>query len=274
MSSASTHPSKPVSMAHSQLTWGINLLIPAAATSKLGPGKSRDEPKSSLRTTNQDYIFFGVLSHLASISSIMLPLSEHTPATFGREHSARSIPDSSPSTFQVNCPDISTALRLFAVFSRSVHVWYPVMNDDSLQDLLSCCYTETLDSYLDHKQELFYLILAISSQLTKRAEPCVGFTPAAYFDKAVSHVDTSCDHSSGSSTLHMMQRSLLICIYLLLSPSGGDIWRNLGFAIRLYFDMSHGRSENINDLDEGRLAMLARTLYCIEGYVQIPDSKH
>jgi Fungal specific transcription factor domain len=262
MPSASTLPSKPVSKAHSQLTWGVNLLIPAITTSK-----------PSIQTTDPDYSFFGVSSHLASINSIMLPLGEHTSATLGREPSGRSIPDSSTSTAQVSRPDISTALRLFAVFYRSVHVWYPVMNDDSLQGLLSYCNTEPLDSALDHNQELFYLILAISSQLTKRVEHVVNFTPAAYFAKATSHANTSCDHSSGSSTLHMMQRSLLICIYLLLSPGGGDVWRNLGFAIRLYFDMSHGRFENINGLDEGHLAMLARTLYCIEGYVLIPEWK-
>ncbi|KAH8887191.1 hypothetical protein GQ53DRAFT_328240 [Thozetella sp. PMI_491] len=271
---ASTLPSKPAPMAYSQLTSGINLLVPAAAASKLGSGMSRDEPKSSIWTTNPDYIFFGVSSHLASINSVMLPLAEHSSATSGCEKIAISIPDSSTSTVQVNRPDLSTVLRLFAVFQKSVHVWYPVMNDDSLQSLLSCCHNEPVDSCLDNNQELFYLILAISSQLSKRAEPWIGFTPAAYFDKATSHVDTSCNHSSGSSTLHMMQRSLLICIYLLLSPGGGDIWRNLGFAIRLYFDMSHGRFENINDLDEGHLAMLARTLYCIEGYVQIPESRH
>ncbi|OKL59542.1 hypothetical protein UA08_05364 [Talaromyces atroroseus] len=267
MPSTSTLPTKPVSKASSQLIWGINLLIPAVTTSNLVSGKSQDELMSSIRTTNPDYLFFGVSSHLASINPVMLPLAEHTPATLGREPSARSILDSSTSTVQVSRPDASTALRLFAVFHRSVHVWYPVMNDDSLQGLLTYCYTEPLASCLDHNQELFYLILAISSQLTKRAEHGASFTPAAYFEKATSHVDTSCDHSSGSNTLHMMQRSLLMCIYLLLSPGGGDIWRNLGFAIRLYFDMSHGRFENINGLDEGHLTMLARTLYCIEGKV-------
>ncbi|CRG88381.1 Oleate activated transcription factor 3 [Talaromyces islandicus] len=267
MPSASILASQPASQARSRLTWGINLLIPAMTTSKLGSGESQDAPNSSIRTANPDYSFFGVSSHLASINSVMLPLAEHTPATIGREPSARMVTDSITSTAQVNRPDISIALRLFAVFYRSVHVWYPVMNDNCLQGLLSYCYTEPLDSCLDHNQELFYLILAISSQLTKRAEHGVSFTPSAYFEKATSHVNTSCDHSSGSSTLHMMQRSLLICIYLLLSPGGGDVWRNLGFAIRLYFDMSHGRFENINGLDEGHLTMLARTLYCVEGKI-------
>ncbi|CAG9993193.1 unnamed protein product [Clonostachys byssicola] len=184
----------------------------------------------------------------------------------GSEPSAGWTGSSLVSTSQIaEPPDISIAARLFAVFSGSVHVWYPIMDDESLQSLLLCCNTEELDPCLDQKRELFYLVLAISSVLTKRAEPLVTSTPAAYFNRAVSNADTNCDHSSGPSTLHMMQRSLLICIYLLLSPGSGDIWRNLGFAIRLHFDMSHGRSENLY-LDEGHHTMLARTLYCIEGY--------
>ncbi|KAH8669104.1 hypothetical protein BX600DRAFT_549316 [Xylariales sp. PMI_506] len=268
MSFNSVLPSEPVSTADTQQSWGINILIPAAAKAKFGPGNLHDETKSFERTTIPDYIFFGVSSPLASINSVMLPLAEYTPLVIGREPKARSILNSSTSTVQVNCPNTSTASRLFAVFYRSIHVWYPVMTDESLQGLLSCCHTEVLDSGLNHDQELFYLILAISSQLTKTAEPCVGsMSAAAYFDKATAHIDTSCDHSSGSGTLHMMQRSLLICIYLLWSPGAGDIWRNVGFAIRLYFDMSHGRLENFNDLDEAHLTMLARTLYCIEGKV-------
>lgn len=258
-------------MSYSQLTWGINFLIPAATTLMRGSEESHDKPKPSIRTAHPDYIFLGTSSHLASINSVMLPLAEYASTISQRELAVRSIPDSTTSTIQVKPPDISTTLRLFAVFRRSVHVWYPVMDDKYLQSLLSDYHTETFESCLDNHGELFYLVLAISSQLMKRTEPWIGVTPAAYFDKATSFVDTNCDHSSGSSTLHLMRRSLLICVYLLLSPGGGDIWRNLGFAIRLYFDMSHGRSENIEDLDEGQLAMLARTLYCIEGYVQIPN---
>jgi hypothetical protein len=37
--------------------------------------------------------------------------------------------------------------------------------------------------------------------------------------------------------------------------------------------MSHGRSENMY-LDEGHHTMLARTLYCIEGYVLTLELKH
>ena len=266
---ACTSPSNPVSAADSPVSWGINLLI-STTTPNLASESSQENVQSSALGTVPDYIFFGVSSHLASISSILAPLAEYTPATFGCESNPRTNPASSTSAFQVGCPDFSTASRLFAIFYRSVHVWYPVMNDNASQKLLSSCHKDDLSLSMNPSQELFYLILAISSQLAKRAEPQVGFTPAAYFDKATSNIDTSCEHSSGFQALHMMQRSLLICIYLLLSPGQGDIWRNLGFAIRLYFDMSHGRFENLDSLDESHLAMLARTLYCIEGYVLTP----
>lgn len=261
-------------MAASQPTWGNNLLILASGLSKDDPEKPRGASTNSKWTTSTDYIFFGVSSHLASITSPTLPLTNFYSETLGSEPSAGWTSGSLISTGQVaEAPDISIVTRLFAVFSRSVHVWYPIMNDESLQGLLLCCSTEVSDPCLDQKWELFYLILAISSLLTKRAEPSMSFTPAVYFDRAISNADTNCDHSSGPSTLHMMQRSLLICIYLLLSPGSGDIWRNLGFAIRLHFDMSHGRSENMY-LDEGHHTMLARTLYCIEGYVLTLELKH
>ncbi|CAH0053871.1 unnamed protein product [Clonostachys solani] len=254
-------------MAASQPIRGNNLLILASVPSKDGPETSRGTSTSSKWITNTDHIFFGVSSHLASITSPTLPLTNSHSETLGSEPNAGWTSGSLISTAQIaGPPDLSIATRLFAVFSKSVHVWYPIMNDESLQSLLLCCSTETLDPCSDQKLELFYLVLAIASLLTKRAEPLLSSTPAAYFNRAISNADTNCDHSSGPSTLHMMQRSLLICIYLLLSPGSGDIWRNLGFAIRLHFDMSHGRSENMY-LDEGHHTMLARTLYCIEGNV-------
>lgn len=58
-------------------------------------------------------------------------------------------------------------------------------------------------------------------------------------------------------------------LYLLLSLGEGDIWRNIGFVIWLYFDMLYGWFENFDSLDEVYLVMFVRILYCIEGYVFI-----
>lgn len=250
---------------------GINVLFPNTETFELGFQASEGRDKASLLPISPEYIFFGVSSHFASISSILVPLSQHTPTTFAHEPGSSSNHVCNATELRICDPSFSTVSRLFATFYRSVHVWYPVMSNAAFRSLLSSAQTTTIDACLSPSQELLYLILAISSQLTRRSELQSGMTPAAYFSKATSNVDTSCDHSSGSQTIHMMQRSLLICIYLLLSPAHGDIWRNLGFAIRLYFDMSHGRFENLDSLDESHLAMLARTLYCIEGYILNPS---
>lgn len=254
-------------------SWGINLLISRTPTTAPAVRSSRDNSETVPDAAGPDRIFFGVTSHLASICSVFNPATVLAPETREGQLCAAKYFGSSTSTLPVGCPDESTASRLFAVFYGSVHMWYPVMDDETLQKLLSRCHMEAEVSPLTADLELSYLILAISRQLTKKSEPQLDFTAATYFQKATADVDTSCDHSSGSETIHMMQRSLLICIYLLLSPGQGDIWRNLGFAIRLYFDMSHGRFENLNSLDEGHLTMLARTLYCIERSVYATRSR-
>jgi hypothetical protein len=87
------------------------------------------------------------------------------------------------------------------------------------------------------------------------------------FEEATSQLDGTCEHSSIISNLYLLRRILLICMYLLLSPSTGDIWRNLGFAVRLYFDMAHRPTEGDEELFDGQLHMLSRTIYCIEWYV-------
>lgn len=259
--------SKPVPSTDVPHSYNLNILISEASSDKAASEMSEEMQRPSVQASGQDYMFLGATSHLASVSPILTSISQHALPTLLLKASSRAKPTLTTAPHQVISPEVSNTSALFAVFYRSIHVWYPVMSDDALQKLLSCFSTEPFGSSLSPNQELSYLILAISAQLTKRAEPHSGFTAAAYFKKATSDIDTSCDHSSGSQTLHMMQRTLLICLYLLLSPGEGDIWRNLGFAIRLYFDMSHGRFENLDSLDEGHLAMLARTLYCIEGYV-------
>ncbi|KAH8667049.1 hypothetical protein BX600DRAFT_285340 [Xylariales sp. PMI_506] len=249
---------------------GVNIFIPALEPRKscmsTTSGTARNiEPSSA----NWNHSFFGISSHLSCISPVLSPLARLTPMSLSYEPDA--IPSVNINTLTNQVPHCasSTVLHLFATFSRSAHIWYPVMDDASLNNLLSSSAIDRLGSALDHAHELIFLILAIGSQLTKRAEHCVSFTSIAYFERATAHLDTTCEHSSTSSNLYLLQRTLLICIYLLLTPSAGDIWRNLGFAVRLYFDLSHRPAETSDPRDTSQLCMLSRTLYCLECQVSV-----
>jgi hypothetical protein len=101
--------------------------------------------------------------------------------------------------------------------------------------------------------------------MTKHPELGLPLGPDIYFQKATRHLQRSRHSWSSREQLRAFQKSLLTCIYLLSSPSSGDIWRNLGFAIRLFLDLSHRPAEN-DDIDDELLCMLTRTLYSLEWY--------
>jgi hypothetical protein len=169
---------------------------------------------------------------------------------------------------QIDRPPISVASALFGLFSISANAFFPILDPSSLGQVISQCYDTDPGSRFGHAQELFYLILAISTVIAKRNEPVLAAWSNAYFDKATILLDTNCDHSSRHANISLLQRTLLICVYLLLSPKSGDIWRHLGFAIRLFFDLSHRPSMD-EDEDDSLFCTLTRTLYCLERYGHI-----
>ncbi|KPM38688.1 hypothetical protein AK830_g7887 [Neonectria ditissima] len=164
-------------------------------------------------------------------------------------------------------PPMSVASGLFGLFSMSANTFFPILDASSLKGIISECYDAGDDARFGHTQELFYLILAIAATIA-RNEPVLAAWSKAYFDKAINQLDPSCDHSSRHANISLLQRTLLICIYLLLSPESGDIWRHLGFAIRLFFDLSHRPSLD-KDEDDSLFCTLTRTLYCLESQVSI-----
>ncbi|KAM5350416.1 hypothetical protein ACJ41O_006921 [Fusarium nematophilum] len=154
------------------------------------------------------------------------------------------------------------ALGPFHLFSRSANAFFPILEPDSLGTVVSQAYADE-NSGSEGSHTIFYLVLAIGSSIAKRNEPVLGSWAESFFHKATAHLDTTCDHSSRPFNILVLQRTLLICVYLLISPSSGDIWRHLGFAIRLFFDLSHRPSED-EDKHHSLFCTLTRTLYCLE----------
>ena len=210
-----------------------------------GPGSHLSYVKRAL-STNPDVWpsldFLGLWDHPAKVNTRPDNLIPHHPSN----------------------PASSTMFRLFA---NTIHVFYPTLKECQLKDLLLGSYTEGF-SPLSLDQDLFYLVIAVASLTVKDRDTGLPFTAHAYFYKATRHSERSRTYWLSVDPLSLLQQQLLICIYLLLSPESGDLWRNLGFAIRLYFDLSHRPSED--EIDKTLLAMLFRTLYSLERYMKSP----
>lgn len=243
----------------------VNLLIPIIDPTSSWTHGRYETSASTAQFAMTNYIFYGVSSYLAPLTPAMHVIARSASHMVVPEVETASSFMLSTLDLEIDRPARATASRLFAAFSKSVHIWYPILDDLSLHKLLLCSYDgQRFDRRFDHEKEMYYLVLAIGSQLTKKVESCAGLTSATYFEKATSRLDTTCEHSL-SDNLWLLQRTLLICLYLLLAPSAGDVWRNLGFAIRLYFDLSHRPNEaSDGDKVENTLRVLARTLYCLE----------
>ncbi|KAH8173715.1 amidase domain-containing protein [Sarocladium implicatum] len=171
-------------------------------------------------------------------------------------------------THGITLPPISTAVSLCQLFARSANVFYRIMDQPTLDGILSYCYSNNQRDSHDGTHEILYLVFAIASVIGKRSDPGLAAQAESYFAKATSRMSTTCDHSSRDANIMLLQRTLLICIYLRLKPGSGDVWRHLGFAIRHFFDLAH-RPSMEEDKYHDTLCTLTRTLYCLESQVSI-----
>ncbi|KAJ3546898.1 hypothetical protein NM208_g1784 [Fusarium decemcellulare] len=163
------------------------------------------------------------------------------------------------SAVPADLPSPSVTQSLIHLFCRSVNTFFPILDETSLKALAS----RSCNENASNQDEIFYLALGLACLVAKRTEPMLASWGRSFFEAAISRFDTSCDHSSRSINVKLLQRTLLVCVYLLLDPEAGDIWRHLGFAIRLFLDLSHRPSED-EDEDHPLFCTLTRTLYCLE----------
>jgi hypothetical protein len=160
-------------------------------------------------------------------------------------------------------PPMSTAISLFQLFTRSANVFYPILQPAKLDEILAQCYANN-DRYVKtDTREFFFLVLAVSSRIGQVGQANPSTQAEGYFRSAISEMSTTCNHASRAENIALLQRTLLICLYLLLSPGSGDVWRHLGFAIRHFFDLAHRPSMEEDEFHD-ILCTLTRTLYCLE----------
>ncbi|KAF7563755.1 hypothetical protein G7046_g379 [Stylonectria norvegica] len=250
---------------HSELPFPMqSILIPLQATDDRHSAQNSETfvPSSSMS-------FFGACSILGSLDSFL-----QLNPSWGIQRdlkTVRSQHDRVDLSTMVPClgfPPFSAAAGLVSLFQKSANTFFPVIASLSMEETLSHAYENDTSALLGQQSELFYLALAIASQVGKREDPLLAMCANAYFYKALSQSSTSCEHYSRASNLFLLQRTLLIAVFLLLNPASGDIWRTLGFAIRLFFDLSHRPSM---DEDKGHhlFCLLTRTLYCLESQVSV-----
>lgn len=238
------------------------ILVPLGLSGAQSPNQPQRQLSLSTNTS-----FFGPWSSLGRLKVLMKRKANWSiPQRFRETCNRNGIIEIRSFIPEIGRPPISVASGLFNIFSRSANSFFPILEVTSLKTILSRCYEKDDDTAFGHSQELFYLILAIASLVAKRNEPVLASWADSYFRKATTRLDTTCDHSSRPANILLLQRTLLICVYLLLSPKSGDIWRHLGFAIRLFFDLSHRPSMDA-DKDHNLFCTLTRTLYCLERYV-------
>lgn len=249
-------------------THGILIPFPTVELTAI-PIENR--PTGYLQST-METCFFGSSSSLMHLEYALSKHSQSLPTLQNPEDQAFFAYDPTISDYpDPKSPPQSLSAALFTLFSKSVNLFYPTVKEPQISRLLeySSNQVEAVDEHdyeHDYDHDIFYLIMAIATQLTRKWVHGQVYSPHVYFHKATHYPERSRKRWLQLDSLLLLQRHLLICIYLLFSPDSGDIWRNLGFAIRLYFDLSHRPTEHDN-MDEELMTMLFRTLYSLERYI-------
>ncbi|RSL45782.1 hypothetical protein CEP54_014130 [Fusarium duplospermum] len=172
-----------------------------------------------------------------------------------------------PGSLPAAPPPMPTAMSLFRLFARSANVFYPILQPAMLDEILTQCYTNDGRYLQSDTRVFFFLVLAVSSCIGQVSQANASTEAEGYFRSAVSEMSTACNHASRAENIALLQRTLLICLYLLLSPGSGDVWRHIGFAIRHFFDLAHRPSMEEDEFHD-ILCTLTRTLYCLERDLQ------
>jgi hypothetical protein len=223
---------------------------------------SPDCYSNRLELVAPDNYFFGPGSYLSYLRRA-LSLYPCTPPTLDTLNSWAT-PAQVPMHVDDQTPQIppySVSSALFQLFANSINIFYPTLQDNHLNNLMCTSYAENRPS-VDLDRDLFYLVLSVASLAVNGRETGLPIGSHVYFYKATCHPERSRADWLSIDPLLLLQRQILICVSVLFNPESGDLWRNLGFAVRLYFDLSHRPSELDND--RTLLAMLSRTLYCLE----------
>ncbi|VUC24632.1 unnamed protein product [Clonostachys rosea] len=213
--------------------------------------------------------FFGPWSSLGCLRKLLIKFpSWELPSMIRAAQTQEHESHGNTLGFEFKRLPISVELSLIQLYCQSANAFFPILDESCLEDIYGSYRGENPGNDFDGDRSFIYLVVAIACQVRKKKEASFNSWARLYFHEALLNLDTTCDHSSRPRNIQLLQRTLLVCIYLLLSPGSGDVWRHLGFGIRLFFDLSHLPSED-GDKDHGLFCMLTRTLYTLESQVSI-----
>jgi hypothetical protein len=161
-------------------------------------------------------------------------------------------------------PPPHVAFPLISIFYQSINIFYPVFTSGSLENLYTA-FTNSpqVDSDSGNLYTL-YLAFAISMHLLCKADRRMAGKSTGYFRQAVREWQSS-SKMKRTSTVRV---GILLCIYILMNPSAGDVWRMVGFVCRICLDLTNLKIDNQMHEERYESALLYRTSYCLEWYVQ------
>lgn len=213
------------------------------------------------RTSSADTMFFGptsALSQLAGQHVSAIPAENEEQSWPKTTHMGLRTLSRQIFRQELNLPPEATASMLVEVFKNSINTLCYIINHNELDRIQTGLYEHTngLDPF-DVKS--YYLILAISLQVLSKGDPSLSATSAAYFQHAMK--SGSCE-SLKRYSITSFRSGMLICVYMMLRPHTGDIWRMIGFACRVCFDI--GNMSKRTSEEEQEYILVYRTLYSID----------
>ncbi|KAJ5613180.1 hypothetical protein N7510_006374 [Penicillium lagena] len=133
---------------------------------------------------------------------------------------------------------------------KPLNLVYPIFQETD-EFLLSFTQKQNLPATAEN-----LLVIAICLQLRSKTDPRYKGPAMAYFNGAL-HKHSTIDFTTPS--IHQIQIFALECLFILLCPTAGDIWRMSGAAVRACVELC----EEYNTIDE-TCWLLLRTVFCLE----------
>ncbi len=166
----------------------------------------------------------------------------------------------------VALPPKSAASALLLVFHHSINTFYTVFGLEQINQIRDAIYDSSRIGQIGTwETPTIYLIFAISLQLISKGDPHMAAAAAAgaFFHEAVREWETSVE-PYGTATIRIV---ILVCIYVLLNPSAGDVWRLLGFVSRICLELANDDDNSDTGKEREEHSILYRTVYCLEWQV-------
>jgi hypothetical protein len=163
---------------------------------------------------------------------------------------------------------IEVAKELVERYYRCIETYYPILGIQLIHETLHSVYSIPVGESGDVEVMVrLRLIISIALSLLGAQDQRLKIAANASFHEAVS------GGVSGdlfvTPTISSFQLVLMMCIYVWLTPSAGNIWRLLGHASRMCLDMIEKYGSDKDGTEPAKVGVLYRSLYAIETRVAI-----